>query len=266
MKTISTYDDLQPQANDSAVLNYTEAEQARTDALAMNPNVKITTGNGRTYMTVSETQPLDVDTDLADHNVQTADAINRAFAFERESALADADERYGQMTPTEQRIAVERKYLPLIQGLSHAHRESCDSVEDFQQDELAYKARLSGNWAHEGKHPHVRKLIVNGDHHFQHLLTSGAFSDGGYKLVDKRGSTAICIPSDVNSLLDYAKSPECLAFVDNEYQREIARLIQKRDRASLQLVTVQREAEQAWSRITDITDFFSKVKRAKSKD
>lgn len=257
---INSYDDLQPQANDSAVLNYTEAEQARTDALAMNPNVKITTGNGRTYMTVSETQPLDVDVTLADRIEQSAQDFNRSQAIAHESAVIDADVNYSNMTPTEKRIFIERKYIPLIEELSEVHRDACDAVEDYQSGEAVFKALQARNWAFEGKHKDVKRHITSGTFHLNHLLTSNVLTADGYKLAEVRGSVALCIPDSVQNLQAYETSPEALEYAESVYKHGLDRLLQKRDAAAIQKVTVEREAKAKWDAIRDITSYFSKVK------
>lgn len=246
----------------------TNNEQIRINNY-LNKDVTETTsidGRGTTHIKMNQ-QPAMMDCDEPATNEQQARASALNANFKERSALA-SDDDYQRMTPTEKRAYLEQVYIPKLQQLTQQHRESCDFVESFQNGEQAFKVKLAGQWCNGAHHPGIRQIVSNGQLHFASIVKSGAMTDGGYKLVETRGNmtgttTLICIPQDVPSLMHYADSEQCKAYADAAYQRELASLTHKRDRAAIALTTCQRDAETAWNAIQDITSFFSKIKKAK---
>lgn len=211
---------------------------------------------------------LDLNDQLVDEYQERADAQNRMIQAEEDAKADDARNVESLLTATERRINLERYFTPILKDLTAKHIEACDRVTEFESDEIRFRAIIQNNWAFEGKHPDVKRLYSSGPHHFKHMLTSGDFNIEGYKLADQRGTTGnasivFLIPSSVNSLMSFSDSPEAKEFSQNEYQRDLERLITKRKQAALKLNENKKAAREALAAIPSFDDLISdSVKRA----
>lgn len=224
--------------------------------------------NGTTVFTYTEAQGVSDDQTTNDKAQRQAQAQQMMLDAEANLRRIQDDGHYQSLSPTEKRIFIEHKYLPMLEQAEKAHITACDAVEDFQNGEQLYRTNLAANYAYTGQHPEVRKIVSNGQHHFNSLLSSGELTRDGYKLLEQRGSvsgttTLICVPVAVPDLMHYANTEECTAMTGARYKNELESLILTRNKAAIALTACQAEAERAWSSIKDITSFFSKVKSSK---
>ncbi|WP_153012270.1 hypothetical protein [Type-E symbiont of Plautia stali] len=206
--------------------------------------------------------------DLADRFQQEAEAFNQSQRDQRENEKDGKKQDFDSLFPSEQRLAIERYYTPLIRKLSSEHVECCDRVTEFEADELRYRSLIENNWAFEGKHPDVKILYSAGAQHFKHMLESGAFNVDGYKLAAQRTTTGgasrvFLIPKNVPNLMSYADASEAKALSQTEYQRDLERLITKRKQAAVKLTDTKKAARDALASIPSFEELISdSVKRA----
>ncbi|HGH4642016.1 TPA: hypothetical protein ACJIWV_003846 [Enterobacter asburiae] len=197
-------------------------------------------------------------------------------SFQAAKATADAinlnlnpvfDELAG-MTSIEARIYIEKKYKPLLATAIHQHREACDNVTHFEEASDSFKATEKARYAYELKHPEIQKISCAGAEHMQHLIKSGELNREGYKLADNRTvnlslnginstrSTLVFIPVSRVSLLDYADTPEAVAFAEEVYQRDLKRLLSLRNSAAVKLQELRDEVAAKWDSVSDFEDMF----------
>jgi hypothetical protein len=226
----------------------------------------------------------DSDTDLAERFQREADAQQAMITDEAKQRDEEIDFETQQLTPLEQRINLEHYYVPIIKSLSAKHVQACDDVEDFESSELAYRAKVQAEFAFRLKHPDVKTLQVQGDYHFNTLLSAGHLDIEGYKLVERRSNgggvsmasgtvqqvqgsfTLVFIPVSAPNLMSYAQSPEAVAASQREYDRDLQRLIQKRKAAAVKLTEIKRSARDALNAFPSFDDLISdSVNRATRK-
>jgi len=193
-----------------------------------------------------------------------ADAVNAINA-----AVTDERDEFAGLTSTESRIEIERKYKPLLTQLIRRHKEACGAVTRFEDEEDAYCARACGTYASELKHPEIKKLDVAGVEHFNHLVKSGALQIEGYHLVENRPSgmpgrsTLIFIPSSKSSLFAYTETEEAKNYAKDNYQRELKRLISKRNAAAIELTELQTVVSELWNSVEDFSQMFGNIRKGR---
>lgn len=213
------------------------------------------------------------------HTVTPPSPINGGIdedAYQKAQAVSDAinsmsvshDELTG-LTSTEARIHIERKYRPLLSHAVHQHREACDDVTNFEDHAEAFLLNERTRYAVEARHPEIKKLSCAGATHMNHLLTSGALTDGEYKLAEVRPvtlsvdgvnisrSTLILIPNSRLSLLDYAGTEEAKVYAAAVYKRDLQKLINKRKTAAVHLEDLKAVVSELWLNVGNFEDMFS---------
>lgn len=258
---------LQKEAHVKALASIARAEQEPSPIDTVSYRSEWDEGTGRMKL-VPVTQ-ADTDDTIADKLQAEAELFN---AMQRETQQQDAEDQqqsFDQLFPSEQRLAIESYYTPIIKKLTADHIATCNAVSDFESDELRYRAQIQANFAYNCKHPDVRTIQCMGDNHFQHLMQSGQLQPEGYKMVDRRSMGGLShklvfIPQNVPSLMHYADSDEAKAFSQVEYDRDLQRLIQKRKNAAVALTQAKQKARDALAAIPTFEDLISEVvKRAK---
>ncbi len=193
-----------------------------------------------------------------------ADAVNAINA-----AVTVGRDEFAGLTSIEARIEIEKKYKPLLTQLIHQHKEACNAVTRFEDEEGAYCARACGKYASELKHPEIKKLDVAGVEHLNHLVKSGALQIEGYHLVENRPSvvpgrsTLIFIPSSKSSLFAYTETEEAKSYAKDNYQRELKRLISKRNAAAIELTELQTVVSELWNSVEDFSQMFGNIRKGR---
>lgn len=213
------------------------------------------------------TQPILENASIDEESFQAAQAKADALNASYEHQQSYSDELAG-MTSTEARIYIEKKYKPLLATAIHQHREACDNVTRFEESGDSFKATERARFAYELKHHEIQKISCAGTEHLQHLMKSGELNPEGYKLADNRPvslsvngvqstrSTIVLIPVSRVSLLDYADTPEAMAFAEEVYQRDLKRLLSLRNSAAVRLQELRDEISAKWDSVPDFEDLF----------
>lgn len=227
---------------------------------------------------------LDTDDSLADDYQQEAELFN---AMQREDHQHDSEDRqqtFDQLFPSQQRAFVEEYYTPIIKELLAKHIEATDKVTDFEEAELTFRAKAQAEYAYRLKHPDIITKLVQGDYHFNQMLSGGHLDIPGYRLAERRSNgggiqlvngalapgqgsfTLIYIPVDVPNVQSFSQSSEALAASQHEYDHQLKRLIEKRKAAARKLTEIKQSARDALAAIPSFDDLISdSVKRATRK-
>lgn len=271
--TLQTADDqkspelLQKEAHVKALASIAQAEQEPTPVDVVSFRSEWDAGTGRMKL-VPVTQ-ADTDDTIADKLQAEAELFN---AMQREIQQQDAEDHqqsFDQLFPSEQRLAIESYYTPIIKKLTADHIAACDAVSDFESDELRYRAQIQAKWAYELKHPDIKTMFAAGEYHFNTMLKDGLYNIEGYRLAERRSngglsSTLVFLPHGVVNVMAYADSDEAKQFSQVEYDRDLQRLIQKRKNAAVALTQAKQKARDALATIPTFEDLISEaVKRAK---
>lgn len=271
--TLQTADDqkspelLQKEAHVKALASIAQAEQEPTPVDVVSFRSEWDAGTGRMKL-VPVTQ-ADTDDTIADKLQAEAELFN---AMQRETQQQDAEDHqqsFDQLFPSQQRLAIESYYTPIIKKLTADHIAACDAVSDFESDELRYRAQIQAKWAYELKHPDIKTMFAAGEYHFNTMLKDGLYNIEGYRLAERRSngglsSTLVFLPHGVVNVMEYADSDEAKQFSQVEYDRDLQRLIQKRKDAAVALTQAKQKARDALAAIPTFEDLISEVvKRAK---
>jgi hypothetical protein len=250
-------------------------------------NYNVDTKNVGNTAVIREHTPIgivDSDTDLAERFQREADTKRAMISSEAQQLEAEIDFEAGQLSPFEQRINLEKYYTPIIKALTAKHVEACDAVEEFESDQLRFRASLQAEFAYRLRHPDIITKVVQGDYHFNQMLSGGHIDVEGYRLIERRSNggaismvtgnvmpaqgsfTLVYIPIGVPNLMSYAQSPEAIAASQHEYNRDLQRLIAKRKAAAVKLTEIKQSARAALAAIPSFDDLISdSVKRALKK-
>ncbi|MER5028551.1 hypothetical protein [Pantoea anthophila] len=258
---------LQKEAHVKALASIAQAEQEPTPVDVVSFRSEWDAGTGRMKL-VPVTQ-ADTDDTIADKLQAEAELFN---AMQRETQQQDAEDHqqsFDQLFPSQQRLAIESYYTPIIKKLTADHIAACDAVSDFEADELRYRAQIQSKWAYELKHPDIKTMFAAGEYHFNTMLKDGLYNIEGYRLAERRSngglsSTLVFLPHGVVNVMAYADSEEAKAVSQVEYDRDLQRLIQKRKNAAVALTQAKQKARDALAAIPTFEDLISEVvKRAK---
>lgn len=271
--TLQTADDqkslelLQKEAHVKALASIARAEQEPSPIDTVSYRSEWDEGTGRMKL-VPVTQ-ADTDDTIADKLQAEAELFN---AMQRETQQQDAEDHqqsFDQLFPSQQRLAIESYYTPIIKKLTKEHQSACDAVSEFENDELNYRAQVQAKWAYELKHPDIKTMFAAGEYHFNTMLKDGLYNIEGYRLAERRSngglsSTLVFLPHGVVNVMAYADSDEAKQFSQVEYDRDLQRLIQKRKNAAVALTQAKQKARDALAAIPTFEDLISEVvKRAK---
>ncbi|MDU2728075.1 MULTISPECIES: hypothetical protein [Pantoea] len=178
--TLQTADDqkspelLQKEAHVKALASIALAEQEPTPVDVVSFRSVWDAGTGRMKL-VPVTQ-ADTDDTIADKLQAEAELFN---AMQRETQRQDAEDHqqsFDQLFPSQQRLAIESYYTPIIKKLTADHIAACDDVSDFESDELRYRAQIQAKWAYELKHPDIKTMFAAGEYHFNTMLKDGLYN------------------------------------------------------------------------------------------
>lgn len=271
--TLQTADDqkslelLQKEAHVNALASIARAEQEPSPIDTVSYRSEWDEGTGRMKL-VPVTQ-ADTDDTIADKLQAEAELFN---AMQRETQQQDAEDHqqsFDQLFPSQQRLAIESYYTPIIKKLTKEHQSACDAVIEFENDELNYRAQIQAKWAYELKHPDIKTMFAAGEYHFNTMLKDGLYNIEGYRLAERRSngglsSTLVFLPHNIPNVMFYANSDEARQFSKIEYDRDLQRLIQKRKNAAVALTQAKQKARDALAAIPTFEDLISEVvKRAK---
>lgn len=228
-------------------------------------NVEATQLHGATYIKQHTPEIVDAASPVAEHEAEG----KRILIQEQVRQQKEEDQQqFDDLYPSEQRLAIERRYTPLIRKLSNEHVTSCDVVSEFEDSQIRFRSDIQARYAFEGRHPDVRLVHCAGDTHFKQLLSTGELFKDNYKLVDRRhfGGTQyrlVLIPSNIPDLQFYANSDEAKAVSQSEYDIALKRIIQKRKNSAVALTELKQAARDALAAIPSFEDLVSdSVKRA----
>lgn len=226
----------------------------------------------------------DSDDSLVERFQREADTKQSLITDEAQQLEEELSFETEQLSPLEKRINLERYYTPILLELTAKHVQACENVEEFESDQLRFRAKVQAEYAFRLKHPDVKTKLVQGDHHFNTLLSAGHIDIEGYRLVERRSNgggismatgtvmpaqgsfTLVYIPIGVPNLQSYAQSPQAVTASLHEYNRDLQRLIQKRKQAAVALSEAKQSARDALNSIQSFDDLISdSVKRALKK-
>ncbi len=247
-------------------------------------NVDVENIGNTTVIRQHTTAIVDSDERLADLFQKEAELLKQTLTSGESQEHEEFIFENEQISPSEQRINLERYYTPIIKSLTAKHIEACDAVEEFESDQLRFRAKVQAEYAFQLKHPDVKTLHVAGDFHFNTLLSGGHLEIPGYRMVDRRSNggaiqvindslapaqgsfTLVFIPIGVPSLMSYSNSPEALVASQQEYDHQLQLLIKKRKAAAIKLTEIKQSARDALAAIPSFDDLIrDSVKRALKK-
>jgi len=225
---------------------------------------------------------LDTDSERADRLQAEAELFNAVQKEIQQQKSHEEQADFNDLYPSEKRLAIERRYTPIIQKLAAQHEELCDKVAEFEDDQTRYRSNLQAQYAFGLKHPDVKTVDCAGGHHFNEMIKTGGLHIEGYKLVERRSlggrvqmvngaavstpgsSRLVFIPVAVESLMSYANSPEAQAHSQGLYDAELQRLINRRKKVAVELTEAKQAARTALDSIPTFEQLISDaVKRAK---
>ncbi|MGB9095614.1 hypothetical protein [Erwinia sp.] len=183
--------------------------------------------------TILDSHGLFTNTEAADKAQQEAEALHLSLQSINDEKNHATDD-LSLLSPSEQRTALENFAIPRIRELTFKHSQTCADVEHYDRQSTISKINHQNSFAITGMHPDVKLLPCAGDTHFNSILSTGQIPQG-YKLWQRRPANLVLIPVEVNNILEYATSPEAIAYAEAQQTLDRDVLVNKRNHAAIQL-------------------------------